>query len=386
MANEQTALLSPVTVERCYAMSTPMASVYSVPLLALRWHPWSLALALMSCFICWLTDNAASRSIDPLIFKSVLVVFGLTLGFRLVRANCRLSEAEAATKQLFQSTLSIFVLLPDWSEPTCREQLLYLLDVFCEHINIIANRYTFWYGLIGLRPKEAKKRSSLNRALTMAKEDPEQTEVEADLCPRALMVSTICMCGEVIHQAEDRTNPGDQNIKRLWWETRQKFIGAYDEIEKLTLPSVSDGYVTLINFLLGGFGVAIPWGVNASSMDFHTQSPLIPLVHIPSGVFLALETIVCALSLYGLSGLAQEIEDPFDGHGLHVIELSTILRNFKKTAMALEQCRDMFRNSRAEQASTSEEQGEQGADAPPPSYCPWADVVQMYKEAGCKGL
>merc|ERR1719271_1154667 len=79
-------------------------------MLAVRWHWVAIACALFSATICWLMGYAEYSVVDPMIFKSIYVVFGFALGFRNVRANARYGEALNHTKSIFTTAWNVITL------------------------------------------------------------------------------------------------------------------------------------------------------------------------------------------------------------------------------------------------------------------------------------
>merc|ERR1719174_86996 len=79
-------------------------------MLAVRWHWVAIACALFSATICWLMGYAEYSVVDPMIFKSIYVVFGFALGFRNVRANSRYGDALQSTSMMFGAAFQAITL------------------------------------------------------------------------------------------------------------------------------------------------------------------------------------------------------------------------------------------------------------------------------------
>merc|ERR1740121_791972 len=132
-----------------------------------------------------------------------------------------------------------------------------------------------------------------------------RVKVDAHLSPRTLLVSIMCHFGELI------CKPASRNIEFMWRETRTRFISAYDQIEVLAIPSVCDNYVLMVDIILAAFGVGLPWGIAVPGFYVSTGLSVLPRLYFSSSLLLVLNTLMVMLTLFGLNGLAQEIEDPF---------------------------------------------------------------------------
>jgi hypothetical protein len=116
----------------------------------------------------------------------------------------------------------------------------------------------------------------------------------------------------------------------MWRETRTRFITAYDQIEVLAIPSVCDNYVLMVDIILAAFGVGLPWGIEVPGFYVSTGLSVLPQLHFSSSLLLVLNTLMVMLTLFGLNGLAQEIEDPFQGpHIEDSIDIEQAVRVFR---------------------------------------------------------
>lgn len=318
-----------ISVEPCFAQRTLWDALVAVPALALRWHPAGLCVSFGSSILNWVTGHAEVRSIDALMFKSIFVVLGLTLGFRLARANVRSGEAQGAIKDLLESAISLIVLVPDQSREKCAEHLLYLLDVFWCHLESVSNRTNFWFNLLSLRPVDETFVDRLNNLSCTAR--PGKTD--AYFSPRTLMVSVMCYFGEVI--ATNAPRP----LEFMWRDERTKFMRAYDTIETLATPSVCDNYVLMIDVLLSTFATCLPWGIGVQSYVMPTGLSSTPQIRVSGGILLCANVLTCTIVLFGLNGLARETEDPVDGFGPDDIDVRQAFTTFDQKVREYVRCR-----------------------------------------------
>ena len=110
--------------------------------------------ALISAFVNWRLGFAEINIFDPMIFKSLLVVFGFTVGFRNVNAAELHAQGLKHCTVLMASLLGIVILFVDMDD--CRQRvhdsLRRVLQAFANHILLISDRRTFWYALADLDP------------------------------------------------------------------------------------------------------------------------------------------------------------------------------------------------------------------------------------------
>jgi len=66
--------------------------LFGILLLAFQWHSAVIIAGLISALIHWYFHMWELELVDPLVFKSIFLVFGFCLGFRNVRANSRIEE------------------------------------------------------------------------------------------------------------------------------------------------------------------------------------------------------------------------------------------------------------------------------------------------------
>lgn len=324
-----------------------LSTAVSIPFAAFRWHGLSILLSLMSAISCWALGYAERNVFDPLIFKSIFVVFGFAVGFRNSRANDRLADAQTVTHELFASAWSILVVFPSDSRPKVREALVHLLEAISLHIQVISRRDLYKYGIIGLRPAPAEAAAWCDCGQRCGQLSESQAISRASLSPRPLMATTLMMFEEEFERINNR---GKTIILRTFQRYTEAFKKSVDGIVVLAMPSVSDRLVMLINFCLLMFAVALPWGIKSTHLNFYGISPDPKvdevLVHFSAGGFLVLNTFVCTTVLFGLNALAQEHEDPF-GTAQEDMQLRKLTRAWHRAVQIYEE-----RRATAEQGRT----------------------------------
>jgi hypothetical protein len=315
-----------------------ISTAISIPLAAFRWHGVSIAVAIMSAVACWALGFAERSIFDPLIFKSIFVIFGFAIGFRNSRANQRLNEAHGATHELFAAAWSILVVFPSDSRPKIREALLYLLDAISEHVHVIAHRDLYKYGIVGIRPAPLESAAWWDCSRRFSRPS-ETSALKASVTPRPLMATTLFMFEE---EFESINSKGRTIILRTFHQQTLAFKKSFDAIVVLAMPSVSDRLVMLINFCLFMFAIALPWGIKSTHLNFYGVNPDPKvdevMAHFSAGGFLVLNTFVCTTVLFGLNALAQEHEDPF-GADTDDIDLKKMAQSWCRVVQIYEERR-----------------------------------------------
>lgn len=342
-------------------------AMITVPKLAFMWHWVSILFSIASAILCWSVGWEQYSTVDPMIFKSIFVVFGFALGFRNVRSNQRYGDALNNVKIMFGAAWSIIALFRQDEAESRRKvniAMVKLLKSITRHLHAILYRTDSWFALVGLHPKdpegdhdvleqgiveveqgiveeiEEEIRPMLSKQTTSTL-DPERC-VEVQLGPRPLMVSTFVMIGNEICRME--TMPL-QERKRAFWFARMQFFEAFDACELLTMPSVTMVYQMLINFSLFLFGLAVPWGiaVSGSKHKLHMANDIQDLAHgkipkddaLQSLLFIVFNTSFCMIILFGLNALAHENEQPFKA-GPEAIQVDRILARFQEAVAGYE--------------------------------------------------
>jgi len=256
--------------------------------LAFSWY-WFVILAavISACVDCYLRMEMR-EILNPIVFKSLFVVFGFLLGFRNVRANNRIEEAGFKTQTFFASAWTVLMLLPDESRPRASKALLFAINEMASYVESVCERKYSWYTIVGLRP---------NKAVHLG--------VQGD-SSRGLLVQALLMVEELIMKEE--AGP-DTKRRRFLWPEKIKMLDTFDAILHLTLPAVSDRYASLVDFCLFAFVILLPWGIPAKPIALNGSWGT-----VSAGTMLVLETIFVTVVLLGLNALAQENEDPFGSY------------------------------------------------------------------------
>jgi predicted membrane chloride channel (bestrophin family) len=258
-------------------------------------HWFSILVSIVSCAVC-VKEGFTSYSIfDPLIFKSIFIVFGFLIGFRNVRANARRFDALASTQGMLTCVWDILVMIPDESRERVANQLLDCLRAIAAHVTLIAaNRKTYLYAVAGLQCRDDAEGGESTR-----------------LGPAPLVGATMLAVEDEVDRLSKK-EPDTQKYRRTFWFKRQSFDREFDLICNLAMPSVSDSYVMLINSCLLLFAAVLPWGLRCDDVVF--TSPGLVYQHkvtIPAGFSLVCNTMVILFILFGLNTLASQNEDPF---------------------------------------------------------------------------
>lgn len=349
LKENQSMKLKPIFLDQSYLML-----FLSVPTLAFQWHWISICSALVSAIICWGCGYARHSIVDPMIFKSLFVVFGFALGFRNVRSNFRYGEALNNCKQLFGTAWSVITLFRE-KEPrvTVEKAMIHLLECIAAHLRAVSVRQDSWYALVGLRPAAPREQGALMGAAYdfhefRGTDIPEQVEVA--VAPRNLMVSVFVMAGNEICKVEMLPL---QERKRTFWLLRASFFLAFENCELLALPSVTRAFWTLITNILFLFGVMLPWGISGSgaSQGLHnvndkidSHKDFLSAESIQSLFFIMFNTLMCMVVLFGLNALAHENEQPFRGGSSETVYVDQLVMKFREAVQGYEAGRDAAKN------------------------------------------
>eukprot|EP00927_Polykrikos_kofoidii_P058740 TRINITY_DN5346_c0_g1_i1.p1 TRINITY_DN5346_c0_g1~~TRINITY_DN5346_c0_g1_i1.p1 ORF type:complete len:475 (-),score=81.77 TRINITY_DN5346_c0_g1_i1:91-1413(-) len=363
--------------------------IFSIPRLAWRWHGYAIMMSLISAFVNWRLGFAEVNIFDPMIFKSLFVVFGFTVGFRNVNAAERHAQGVKHCNELLAAVWGIIILFVHMDD--CRQRVhdsfRRVLQAFASHIILISDRRSFWYALADLDPllpscsqvpsaspsKEieslgsdgaakdseqpeqknaaaafmsdaACKASALGRTAALAAAaaatapfgddwaataTPTLISAEAGFSPRLLFTSTLVWCEEELEKYE--TPLGQQKLRRAFWLHRQQAITAYQEMESLAMPSVGHRYVMLIDLSLFIFAACLPWGMSVHpliSRIYYSEKDPLSASGFTAGLCLMANTLLCTMVLFGLNGLAREQEDPFNGNGDEDIDMYRLVGLF----------------------------------------------------------
>lgn len=247
-ASESTPLLTDVRIEEDHlpfkgplTWLTGLASfLRTVPPLVIRGHYIGLILALISAVVCWRSGNAGKARVDPLVIKSVLLLFSLTLGFRNSIANQKRALAMDKVHRLTGAFWGIYTMLRDDVRKEFKLPLLEALGSIVDQLFIASNRNSLWHGTMGLRPQCASNMTSVT------------------LSPRSLMCNTLLALEAKLVDIEGR--PAGTLVRNLWLHKLQ-LLESYDVLFACTIPPVGTSYYIFSDLTLATFAAALPWSL-----------------------------------------------------------------------------------------------------------------------------
>lgn len=263
----------------------------------LKNHYWTLAACFFSAFLCAHNDQMSKSIFDPLIFKSIFVVFGFAIGFRNFRAHERRGMCLTTIRNICHAAWELLMLLPyDETRERMRDDLMSALEAIAEHVMRVADRQSYKYGLSGTEPPNCCDNS------------PAGCNV-IKLGPSTLVAATLLELEDEMSRLqkahfEDPEYGASQRYQRSFWAKKVQFDQEHYNLVNYTIPSVSDAYVVLINSSLFVFGLVLPWGLHCSTVSVEETRVM------GAGTFLILNTIVVMWILLGLNTLASQHEDP----------------------------------------------------------------------------
>lgn len=260
----------------------------------LKNHYLTLFATILSALAC-AHFNMASKSIfDPLVFKSVFVVFGFTIGFRNMRANERRGACLQSVRNICQASWELLLLLPhDDDRPRIRDQLLHALEALADHVMRVAGRSNYKYSLSCTEPC-----------------DKAGDTCGVRLGPTMLMAETLLAFEDQMSrmQKELSQHPeygASQKYQRTFWAKKLRFDDEHYNLVNFAIPSVSDAYVVLINSSTFIFSLILPWGIHCNNVDIRGVNIM------GAGTFLVLNAVTVMWVMLGLNTLAAQHEDPF---------------------------------------------------------------------------
>eukprot|EP00928_Gymnodinium_smaydae_P074354 TRINITY_DN57414_c0_g1_i1.p1 TRINITY_DN57414_c0_g1~~TRINITY_DN57414_c0_g1_i1.p1 ORF type:complete len:399 (+),score=69.05 TRINITY_DN57414_c0_g1_i1:148-1344(+) len=295
--------------------------VFSLPLLAWKHHWFCISMALISAVVCWGTGFAEVSLLDPLIFKSMFVLFSFTMGLRNVRALDRRDMALCYVNKIFAAAWGIYVSLPDEQRKKIKAPLVTALRAAADHIFNLTDRQHYWYGLVGLDPPRQSSDMPLkpppgsyaeegSNELSRARSQHFASRDAVILGPRVFLVMSLLFIEGEIEHAEPSSS-GEQKVRRNFWHHRPQLLENYDQLVALTVPSVSNRYLGFVNMCLFLFAVCLPWGISSTGTTLQLGH-LLGYSHmsLSAGLFLILNTLFCVIVLFTLEALTIENEDP----------------------------------------------------------------------------
>jgi len=280
----------------------------------LKNHYWSLIACVLSALLCAHNDHMSQSIFDPLIFKSIFVVFGFAIGFRNMRANERRGMCLMSVRNICHAAWELLLLLPyDEHRQRMREQLICGLEALADHVMRVADRGNYKYALSGTEPSAQKEG---------------EVESSVHLGPTTLMAATLLALEDEMSrlQKEHSKHPEygfSQKYQRTFWAKKLRFDEEHYNLINYAIPSVSDAYVVLINSSLFLFGLVLPWGLHCNNVNIRGVNIM------GAGTFLVINTIVVMWILLGLNTLASQHEDPFMP-SYEMIDLRLHMGEFRK--------------------------------------------------------
>lgn len=281
------------------ARSDPISFLY-LSAQTLKNHYCCLFACVASALVCAHNDMASKSLFDPLVFKSIFIVFGFTIGFRNMRANQRRGDCLMSVRNICHATWELLMLLPyDEHRPRMREQLLCALEAIAEYVMSVADRGNYKYALAGTVPGDkAANTSDIDGPASI------------HLGPTTLTAATLLALEDEMSRLQKvhLTHPdygASQKYQRTFWAKKLRFDEEHYNLVNYAIPSVSDAYVVLINSSAFIFGTVLPWGLHCNNVSIQGVNVM------GAGTFLVINTIVIMSVLLGLNTLSAQHEDPF---------------------------------------------------------------------------
>ena len=108
---------------------------------------------LMSAIACWGAGYTHKGFHDPVIFKSVFVVFGFSMGFRNVRANQRYFDAQQHCEQFYAAWWGIYLPLPRDIRLKVKTEFLQAFEECRAYAHRVGtDRRHAWFAVVGIEP------------------------------------------------------------------------------------------------------------------------------------------------------------------------------------------------------------------------------------------
>mmetsp|Transcript_73982 Transcript_73982/g.154220 ORF Transcript_73982/g.154220 Transcript_73982/m.154220 type:complete len:426 (-) Transcript_73982:80-1357(-) len=332
----------------------------ALPVLAFSRHWCGILTTVISATVCWWLGYAEVSVIDGLIFKSIFIIFGFTMGFRNVRANQRYFDAMQTSQSFFQSAWSIYTVMPRESRVFIRAPLLNSMKECCAYIHRVGKDRRFcWYGMVGLEPVAVEDeaisqkttygtlgmgafRSLSSRweqspdgtsggwiapatpkairghggaasdALSDIAEDSPSAYVlaggRAVLSPHSKLLEALLLVEGEFEKLE--TDKGHQRYRRHFWTLKTKLLNSYDDLLSLAFPSVTGRFLTFVDCCLFFFAVSFPWGIKVEHMSVDATGHQKYKLNINSGIILVCYTTLVVIVLFTLNAITSMNEDP----------------------------------------------------------------------------
>eukprot|EP00443_Scrippsiella_acuminata_P029566 CAMPEP_0115301786 /NCGR_PEP_ID=MMETSP0270-20121206/70041_1 /TAXON_ID=71861 /ORGANISM="Scrippsiella trochoidea, Strain CCMP3099" /LENGTH=395 /DNA_ID=CAMNT_0002719681 /DNA_START=65 /DNA_END=1248 /DNA_ORIENTATION=+ len=326
-----------------------------LPVLAVSQHPLGISTTIISSLICWGTGYAEISIIDPLIFKSIFIIFGFTMGFRNVRANQRYFDAMQHASGMFMAIWGIYTPMPLTSRLKVRAELLDAVKDVAAHLHRVgAQRRFCWYGIVGLEPAsetpeaqpartDAPGYGSVDSAPGVPRYASWETDEGADspvqgrwklwagspdarsasvdkwvsgytyavFSPLPRLLKALNTCEGLLEEIEAASGPQNQKLRRNFWFHKPQALEHYDHLLSLAFPSVPDRFMSFVDVCLFFFAVSLPWGITAKNLQVSYYGKL----SVSAGIVLVINTTLVIMVLFTLNALTTQNEDPLNGDG-----------------------------------------------------------------------
>jgi len=296
---------------------------FSIVFAAFKWHAAVIATGVVSASIHWhfgLGGERQEKLIDPLVFKSIFLVFGFCLGFRNVRANNRMEEALRYLHDFIATSWTIILLFPNSHRWKVSNALVQAMRETASYLHSISVRKHWWAAMIDVRPRH-------------------QDVSMAGSSARPLLLAALSLAEDAVYELEPgpNGNANKQTMRRSFWVLRTKMTDCYDRLVQMTLPAVSDRYAGLLDTCLLVFAALLPFGLHAVDFDMNDITHRGHVI-IPAGFLTLVNSCVVLIVMTGLNALAQENEDPF-GRDDEDVRTDAYVRLFERGLQVYEEKR-----------------------------------------------
>lgn len=291
--------------------------LFGILLLAFQWHSAVIIAGLISCLIHWYFQMWELELVDPLVFKSIFLVFGFCLGFRNVRANSRMEEGNRCLHNFLGTVWNIILLFPNSRRRKVSKTLLQAMRETSSYLHNISVRKHWWAAMIDVRPRH-------------------QTVDMAGCSSRPLLMAALAMVEETVYTLEP-SRENSYTIRRSFWVLKMKLLHCYDELVEMTFPAVTDRYAGLLDACLFIFAILLPFGLGGTASQAHKLHGNTTVI-IPGGLVTLVNCSVVLIVMTGLNALAQENEDPF-GRDEEDVRVDAYLRLFEHALSLYEETR-----------------------------------------------
>lgn len=271
----------------------------NLPLEAFQHHYCAILTTVFSSMLCTQMGYAEVWVIDPMIIKSIFVLFGFTMGFRNVRANQRYFDAMHQATLFFAGFWGVYAPLPREVQVKVRENLLESMQYAAGYIHRVADsRDNAWHGILGIEPPQ-----HLQAVVDKVGDSPEGFDIQG-LDARLRLVQVLILIDSELQKR------GDKADQRTYAIHQKQVLDGYDHLLALALPSVTNRFKIFVQICLAFFSVFMPWGIMTKPVEFYVLGYL---CHISAGTFLMVNTTSVIWVLFTLNSIINQNEDPVSG-------------------------------------------------------------------------